>query len=203
MSKASNGWDRNPDIHAVRRFAFPSPTGAAPVPVPARIGAREMIPPVPRIANDSGDAPMVRITYPPQVEKLSVSTDFRANNYQVALGANAMVTPATWQFRLPTGQIGWLQQFAFYVLQPGVATSVAFSVQINGGPVPGWDNVLSPPGIANLIIIRDNDMRIPLPGGALVTVTATNQTANPETVGALIAGWYHPRAAEEQAWGPR
>jgi hypothetical protein len=161
-----------------------------------------MMPSVPR-AGGSADAPYTRIVYPPQVEKLPVSTDFRANNYQVALGANLEVTPAVWQFRLPTGQIGWLQQFAFYVLQPGVATSVRFSVKINNGPVPGWDNVLSPPGIANLIIIRDNDMRVAIPGGALVSVTALNLTANPETVGALIAGWYHPKAAEEQAWGPR
>lgn len=191
-------WDRGSDIDATRRLDFPSP------------GTRRIVqpgsqsPPLPPSVGTPGvDAPGRRLIYPPWIEKLSKSVDFRANDFVEAIGANATIAPLAWQFRLPTGAIGFIQQFTFYILQPGVTSSIRFTVRINNGPVPGWDDITTPPGISNFTIRTFNDMRVPVGSGGLVSVTAENLTANPETVGADIAGWYHPAAAEERAWGPR
>ena len=191
------GWDRAADINAVREMDFSRP-GTRRLPIPGASG-----PPMPPPLGQSGNAPYTKLVYPPWIEKLAKSVDYRATDFSVALGANATIAPLTWQFRLPNGQVGFHQQLTFYILQPGVATSVRFTLRINNGPVPGYEAILSPPGIANFTLRTFNDMRISVPSGALVSVTAINLTANPETVGIDIAGWYHPQSAEERAWGSR
>jgi hypothetical protein len=135
------------------------------------------------------------------MEKLASSQDFRIRNFQLVLAAGAGSEVTLAGFQLPQGQVGWLQVFSLYVLTPTAATDVRWQVRINQGPVPGWESVANPPGIAQFIVIGDDDMRVRLPGNCLVDVLITNQNASgPWTVGAELQGWYHPEIAERRAW---
>ena len=166
------------------------PTGLAPAPSPRNL--------------DISDAALVRLLFPPKVEKLASSQDFNVNDYRVILpaGVGSSVTPATLVFQTPKDQVGWLQQFSIYTLNPSALTYAQWTVLINGAPVSGFDNVANPPGIANLVEVFTNNMRVRIPMGAKVSLMITNLDASgPYTVGGKLAGWYHPKVAEDRAWG--
>lgn len=117
-------------------------------------------------------------------------------------GAGSTITSAALAFTLPASMVGWLQEFKVYVLSQTAATSAQWSVRINGGPVPGFDNKQNAPGVANLVLLEWNDMRIRIPNGATVDVIITNLNANgPWTVGGYLAGWYHPWVDEDRIFG--
>lgn len=149
-------------------------------------------------------SPFQRIVYPPRVEKLLSSTDFTVQDFAMVLpaGAGSTITSAALAFTLPASMVGWLQEFKVYVLSQTAATSAQWSVRINGGPVPGFDNKQNAPGVANLVLLEWNDMRIRIPNGATVDVIITNLNANgPWTVGGYLAGWYHPWVDEDRIFG--
>lgn len=167
----------------------------SPGAVPARV---EPVPPLP------GLSPYVRQIFPPWTTKIPASQDFFARDYEmiVPAGVGATVTSAAFAFRLPQDHVGWLQQFALYVRGSLATTQLRWTVRINGGPVPGWDNKANPPGAANLVLITDNDLNKRIPNGALVDVLVTNVDGAAITgVGGFIAGWYHPKQDELRYWG--
>ena len=166
----------------------PTP-GMAPAPAPRGFDVR--------------NSPTVRLLYPPKVLKLGSSQDFKANDYRVILlaGVGTFIEPPTLMFQIPKDQVGWLQQFSLYTLNPSAATYASWSIRINGAPVSGYDNVLNPPGIANLVEVFTNNMAVRLGMGTKVQIRITNvDGSGPWTVGGLLAGWYHPRVAETRAW---
>lgn len=147
---------------------------------------------------------MQRLIYPPRVEKLASSQDFNVQDFAMTLGAGASttVTSTNLRFEVPASQVGWLQYFAMYLLTPTASTSAQWTVRINDGPVPGFDNKQNPPGVANLVLIEFNDLRVRLPMGSVVDVLITNLNANgPWTVGGQLAGWYHSYADELRVFG--
>lgn len=200
MSRFSKSFDprRASDIEATRRFDFPSPTGT--VAIPSYGDSGEMMPPVPR-EESAADAPFSRLIFPPRIEKLPGSTDFRVQNYQVALAGVVGAVANGPTFRVPQGQVGWLQNNEVYVLAPTGTTLFSMQIRINDGPVPGYDNIQMPPGIANFVRSGDDDMHIRIPNGGLVSIVFTNLNATALTVGGLLQGWYHPLTAELRAWG--
>ena len=189
---------RNPDIAAGRRFRFPPAAGEYRTLPPSQSEG----PQLPPRGIAPGDAPFSRIQFPPRIEKLPVSTDFRQQNFALALPAGVGSTVAGPSFTLPRDQVGWLQNNSIYVLTPTAATAFSMAVLINGGPVPGFDDIQIPPGIANFVLLADDDMRVRIPNNATVSLLFTNNSAAAWTVGGLIQGWYHPVSAEERAWGP-
>lgn len=144
---------------------------------------------------------LARMIFPPRIEKLAVSVDFNVNSYTLTLPAGVGSTVLLPGFQVPQGQVGWLQQWFLYTLAPTAATQASWQIRINGAPVPGYDNNLNPPGIANLLVDGDDDMRIRLGGGVRVDILITNIGGTAETVGAGLRGWYHPEAAEWRAFG--
>lgn len=157
--------------------------------------------PMPPRAESATGAPFSRQVLPPWLVKLSTSTDFRQSNYTLALAAAVGATVAGPSFQLPKGMVGWLQVNEIYVLAPTAASTFSMQILINQGPVPGYDNIVMPPGVAQFVRAGDEDMAIRIPDGALVSTVFTNLAAVAVTVGGLIQGWYHPRAAELAAWG--
>jgi hypothetical protein len=151
----------------------------------------------------ASDSPIIRVQQDPRIEKLRESVDFNAQNYALALAAGAGSVVAGPTFQVPQNQVGWLQSSGLYLLTPTAATSVTLQIRINSGPVPGFDNLQNVPGIANFVVFPlEDDMRVRIPNNALVETFIFNNNANgPWTVGAFLSGWYHPLAAEEQAWG--
>lgn len=147
------------------------------------------------------ESPLVRNIFPPWVYKLPMSQDFNVNMFSAALAgaAGATVIPVT--FTLPPTFIGYVQIFGIYVLNPTAAQDVTYSLRINGGPVQGWDNIQFPPGVANFAVQNFADLQVRIPDGATVDVIITNNNANAWTVGAKIAGWYHPLSEEQRIYG--
>lgn len=189
---------RSNDVSETQRFRFPTPSGSSP---PPRMDVG-MGPQMPPRGEDASEAPFTRLVFPPRIEKLTASRDFNVQDYQMALPGvvGASITSAALRFQVPKDQFGWLQQFTLYVLTPTANTRVRWQVRINEGPVPGFDNIENPPGIANFILIGYDDLRVRIPTAASVDVLITNLSANAEVVGAALAGWYHPEAAELRAW---
>lgn len=186
---------RSVDIQIARAMRFPGVNS----PVPAYAVGPQMPPGL----QQAGDAPFSRTIYPPWTVKLAESRDFLVNDFQMALpGAiGATISSAASQFQVPESQIGWLQNFALYILAPIATSSVKWTIRINGGPVSGWDNIQNPPGVALFTYIPSDDLQIRLPNHCLVDVLITNRSANPETVGTALGGWYHPSQAELHSWG--
>lgn len=182
------------DVGVTREGHFVSPSGEQDCPAP---GGSPQLPPRGVGSESMG---ITRLVFPPRIEKLAVSTDFNTNSYSLVLPASGTVAlPA---FQCPQGMVGWLQQFFLYVLTPTALTNATWQVRINQSPVPGFDNILNPPGIANLIVMPTDDMRIRIPNGASVDVLITNNNASgPWTVGAGLSGWFHPEVAERRAFG--
>jgi hypothetical protein len=202
MSRWSREWDeaRGRDVEAARSLDYGSPRGRAPLPSSGPPAGP--LPGGPR-GLDAADAGLVRLIFPPRLEKLVSSQDFNVQDYAITLaaGVGQTATSAALRFQVPSGQVGWLQQAAIYALTPTAATLVQWTIRINGGPVPGFDNLQLPPGIANFVLIGFDDMRVRIPNGALVDVLITNLGAGgPWTVGGSLSGWYHPDVAEKRAW---
>jgi hypothetical protein len=150
---------------------------------------------------DINDASLVRLLYPPKVLKLASSRDFNANDYRTALpaGVGSFVDVVT--FQVPKDQVGWLQQFSLYTLNQTAATYASWAILLNGAPVSGFDDVRNPPGIANIVELFTNAMAVRIGMGQKVTLRVTNIDGSAATIGGKIAGWYHPKVAEDRAWG--
>jgi len=145
---------------------------------------------------------LARMLFPPYLYKLPSSSDFNQNNYATVLAAAISTQVVPVSFQLPQQSVGYLQQFGLYCLSPTNLTNVTFTIRINEGPVPGWDNVLLPVGVTNLTLQNFADLQIRLPNNCKVDVLVTNNAATgPWTVGAKIAGWYHTSQAEERMYG--
>ncbi|MGH3589536.1 MAG: hypothetical protein ACRDRF_00665 [Pseudonocardiaceae bacterium] len=147
-------------------------------------------------------SPLVRNIYPPWVFKLPMSQDINANQFASVLPAvvGATVTPVT--FTIPETTVGWEQIFGIFILSPTALQDITFSLRVNGGPVQGWDNIKFPPGVANFVVQNFADLQVRIPNGGKVDVVVTNNNgAGPFTVGAKIAGWYHPESEEQRIYG--
>lgn len=183
---------QNPDIEALD-FRFPPATGIS-------VAGGEGVQPPPHI-DPPGAAPFVRLQFPPRIEKIAGSVDFRKQDYRLALPAGVGSTVDGPFFRLPQDQVGWLQNNLIYVLTPTAAILFSMAILINDGPVPGFDDIQIPPGLAQFVVLGDDDMRVRIPNAAKVSLRFTNILGVAATVGGLIQGWYHPLAAESRVWG--
>jgi len=189
---------RDADVVAARGLDGPSPSGVLPCEPPDRARPPGIAP----RAADIAHAGIVRAIQPPRIVKLASSTDFRINDNHLVLPAGIGSQVRSPSFTLPRGQAGWLQEWGMYVLAPDATTNAQWKILVNGGPVPGFDNLLNSPGILRLFLDGDDDMEVRLPTGAKIEMLITNLAASgPWTVGALLAGWYHPLATEEALWG--
>ncbi len=190
--------EQNPDIAASRDFAFPPASGAYTTLPPGQSHG----PQLPPRGNVPGEAPFSHLQFPPRGEKIAGSVDFRVSDYTLALPAVVGGTVLGPSFRIPKDQVGWLQNNEIYVLAPTAATHFSMAIRINNGPVPGYDDIQMPPGIAFFVRAGDDEMRIRVPNGALVSILFTNISGTAETVGGLLQGWSHPVSAEARVWGP-
>lgn len=191
---------RGIDVETTRNMQVATGRGGV-MAAPAALREAGAVPRTPDVV--PGQSPFVRLLYPPRVEKLPASLDFHAQDFAMAVPAvvGGTVTSAALAFRLPLDHVGWLQQFALYILSPLATTSLRWTVRINQGPVSGFDNIENPPGAANALVIFTNEMRVRVPNNALVDVLITNQDGAAITAGGVLAGWYHPRVDESRMYG--
>jgi hypothetical protein len=145
--------------------------------------------------------PLVRNVYPPWVYKLPSSQDFNTEAYDVAIAAVIGATANVLSFQTPPTFVGYIQIVSIYVLSPTAAQDVTWTLRINGAPVPGYDNLLFPPGVANFGVRDYSDTQVRVPNGARVTMTASNGSANAWTIGGKIAGWFHSTVEEQRIYG--
>lgn len=147
-------------------------------------------------------APLVRPVFPPWVYKLPMSKDFNRNVYTSVLAAGVGATVIPVSFDMPPSFVGFCQIFGIYALSPLATTDITFSLRINQGPVEGWENVTLPPGATNLTLQNFSDLQVRMPDACTLDVIVTNNSAaGPWTVGAKIAGWYHPESEEQRIYG--
>lgn len=152
-------------------------------------------------AGPAQDSPLVRNIFPPWVYKLPASQDFNVNRFDTVLAGVAGTVVVPVEFNVPATFVGYLQIFGIYILTPSALQDITFSLLVNGGPVQGWDNIKFPPGTANFVVQNFADLQVKLPDSARVSVAVTNNNANAWTVGAKIAGWYHPQSEEQRIYG--
>lgn len=146
-------------------------------------------------------SPLVRTIDSPQKFKLPMSVDFNRNAFDVALAAAIGATATITSFQMPPTFVGFLQIFGIFILSPTAVQDVTFTVRINGAPVEGWDNIQFPPGVANFVVQNFSELQVRIPDSALVTLTASNGSANAWTIGGKLSGWYHPLSEEKRIYG--
>ncbi len=147
-------------------------------------------------------APLARLVYPPWVFKFPMSQDYNRNLFTSVLAAAVGATVIPVEFTLPPTFVGWQQIFGIYVLSPTALTDITFTLRVNGGPIEGWDNIRPPPGVANFIVQNFSEIQVRVPNSGRIDVIVTNNAATgPWTVGAKIAGWYHPETEEQRIYG--
>ena len=185
---------RDPDIVAGRKFRFPNPSGVVSM---EPIGSGPQL--APRIER-AADSPFTRQIINPRFEKISSSRDFTTERYNLTLAAVIGATAVLPPFVMPNDQVGWIQEFRLFVLAQTATTNVTYNIRINQGPVAGFQRT-NIPGVANLLAIISNEIRIRIPMGSSVDVLITNNVAQAETVGAHLSGWYHPLSDEIREWG--
>ena len=147
--------------------------------------------------------PSTRLIYPPRIEKLPESQDFRVQDFTMSLGAGVgdSVTSSELAFTLPRGAVGWLQSASVYVLNMTAAADISFRIRINQGPVQGFADIRNSPGVANLYRENLNEMRVRIPNGATVDIIVVNIAGGAFTVGGMLAGWFHSEQAEIARFG--
>ena len=191
------------DVEVIRGMKVATSRGGGLI-MPNIPGTGAELPARARPQINPGESNYVRQINPPWTTKIPASQDFFARDFEmvVPVGVGSTVTSVALSFRLPQDHVGWLQQFALYVRGSLATTRLQWTVRINQGPVPGWDNKSNPPGAANIVFLPDNDLAKRITNGALVDVLITNLDGAAITgVGGLIAGWYHPKQDELRYWG--
>lgn len=152
----------------------------------------------------SEGAPFSRQVPAPWISKFPSSRDFNRNDFSLTLPAVAgfELTSPLLRVQIPGGTVGWVQIFGLYVLTPTALASVRYALRVNRAPVEGYDNIDTPPGVANFIVQNFSDIQIRIPNGGLVDIAITNLNGNgPWTVGGKIAGYFHPKTEEDRIYG--
>jgi len=138
------------------------------------------------------------------VERPPFATDFFATDKGTILAAGPGAPtelPGT-VFTLPTGDaVAVIKAVTIFINAPTVLTDVDWQIQINEGPVAGWDQLTTfPRAAANLSI--DFGGTIFVTQGARIRMVATNQSAaGPWTVGGSFTGWYLSQSDIQRVFG--
>lgn len=141
-------------------------------------------------AQDNDERSQVVSIPPPEVNPIPTARDFfqQLKSATLAAGVGATVTTVP-ELRLKPGEVGVIKIVEIFVDAPTTLIDVTWALFVNGGPVPGFDNLSTFPRAAtNLSIGFTGTIR--LPPSAIVTMVITNNSvAGPWTVGAAYAGW--------------
>lgn len=141
--------------------------------------------------------------FPPWLYPIDSAVDFQPRADGVALAAGATETPADTVLQLPAGYAGVIRFVSIFVDSPTTALDVSWALRINGGPVPGWNNLRSFPRSANNISITFEGV-VQVPQNATIDITIVEHGgALAWTVGASYGGWQWPTAAELELYGRR
>jgi hypothetical protein len=127
------------------------------------------------------------------VERPPFATDFfPIEKSQVLLaGAGQQIVLTGSQFELPPGDaIAVIKAVSIFADATTVLFDVDWSLQINQGPVSGWDHLTTFPRASSNLSI-DFGGTIFVPQGAKIRMVATNNSAaGPWTIGGSYTGWY-------------
>lgn len=137
-------------------------------------------------------------------ERPPFATDFLAIEKAEMLAAAAgtiIELPGT-VFTLPAGDfIAVIKAVTIFIDAPALTTDVNWQVQINDGPVAGWDRLSTFPRVATNLSI-DFGGTIFVPQGARIRMVAINLAATgPWTVGGQLTGWYLSKADIDRVFG--
>lgn len=129
--------------------------------------------------------------------------DFYFNVGPVALGAGAgstvVIAPAT-PLQVSPLYEGIVAFVTIFLDAPNTTTDVTFTLRFNGGPVQGADALRSFPRTANNLSITFPFNTV-APGGAVIDVLATNNSAFAWNIGAEVGGWQYPESLRRRIFG--
>jgi hypothetical protein len=99
--------------------------------------------------------------------------------------------------QLPERNIGIIRSVVLDITDMLTTTVVSWTLQINGAPVGGYNNLSIFPRVAPFVG-NSLDTFIRVPQGAKITATYTNTDGGSYVVGISISGWFWPQDAGTQ-----
>ena len=142
--------------------------------------------------------------FPPWQYPIPSARAFYARSYNNVIVAGATdTTIANLTFRTATGQDACIRSFVALVLLPLATMDVFYTIKLNGVTLPGWDQLSIPPVNASAIsqpFTGDSDV-IRVAQNTTITVTVTNNSAGPFTLGGAFGGWFWPSVDAERLMG--
>jgi hypothetical protein len=133
--------------------------------------------------------------FPPWQYPIASARALYIRSYNNAIAAGAVDFPiANLAFVTASGQDACIRSIVALVLNPTVAMVLSFTLKLNGVTVPGWDQLQLPPVNASAIEqpFTGPDDVIRVSQNTQITMTATNLSAGPFTVGVALGGWFWP-----------
>lgn len=98
---------------------------------------------------------------------------------------------------VPPNNIGIIRSLTLSISDMLTTTVVTWTVNVNGGPAPGYFNLSMYPRVSPFVS-NAFDSFIHIPQGGKVRVVFTNTDGGSYTVGASIGGWFWPEALGKQ-----
>ena len=148
-------------------------------------------------AGEAANAPPQRTVqiFPPWQYPIPSARAYYARSYNNVIAAGAVdVTIPNCNFQSATAQDACIRSIVALVLAPTVAMNLFFTLKLNGVILPGWDQLQVPPVNASAIAqpFTDAGDVIRVSQNTNVTVTVTNLSGAPFTVGMAFGGWFWP-----------
>lgn len=113
------------------------------------------------------------------------------------VGGGTIVTPAGLQLQLPSDCVGVIKSIELLLDAITIASSVIWTLLINGNPVQGMDSltILARNGAASVSSsVLPGQLTIPVPQGGTIGMRIRDVDGGPYTVGAELSGWFWPAA---------
>lgn len=140
--------------------------------------------------------PSAPVTFPPRLYPPPGSTSFYAEaSASLGPGPATWTVPANIVRQIPNNCIGVVRAFNLYINSMVATTVITYKIRVNGGAVPGFDNLVLFPRAAGSVgeaFGGAGEVAIDIPVGGTVDVLISIADAGVYVVGASYYGWYYP-----------
>lgn len=108
----------------------------------------------------------------------------------VSVVGPTLVTPT---FTMPIGHTGWVRSLVLQALNVSATSSLYFQLQVNGSPVPGWNQITVLPGAFAVWNYTESRITVQVESGQSVAMFVSVGDGNSYQVSAMISGWHIDR----------
>lgn len=192
-------------------WATPPQFRTTPEGIADRIRARQAstaVPLIPAADPSAGPGAGFLRTIPPPLQVLPPNgVDFnRGGNLAGATSATTPAVVGAASYTVPQGSVGYLKSFDVQVSNLLPTSDIRFSLRIDGGSIPGWDDLFILPGNIAVFVKSwgPDELFLELPPAKTLDIAVTIADGGTYDIGAALHGWTVSQQAAETfaaGWG--